>query len=209
MSSFEISNVKDIYDKIYNHFDVTRKSILIDVKKFIDSIEPNSIIFDAGCGNGKNMYRKNCFNIGGDFCLGFLDIIKKNNHEGIQINVKHIPFANNSFDYTICIAVIHHIKQKSDQIKAIKELIRITRKKGKILISVWEKHGKYNHGDNFIRWTLQNKYNKIQNNKILNRYYYMFEEKELYNDIFRNINNIMIESYTSNFNNRFIILTKL
>ena len=92
---------------------------------------------------------------------------------------------------------------------AIKELIRVTKKKGKILISVWEAHGKYDKGDNFVKWTLQKKYNKKQSkDTILNRYYYMYDSQELYNDILKNIKDVIIESYKSNFNNRFIVLTK-
>ena len=182
MTSFEIENVKNIYDTISSHFDVTRKSIWIDVKKFMDNCKKYSYVFDAGCGNGKNMYRDDCTYIGGDFCKNFLEIIKSKNKDPIQINVKHIPFKNSIFDYTICIAVIHHIKERIDRIKAISELIRVTKKGGKILISVWEAHKNYKQGDNSVKWTLQKKYNKNENNedKIYNRYYYMFDENELY-----------------------------
>jgi ubiquinone/menaquinone biosynthesis C-methylase UbiE len=207
MTSFELQNVKNVYDKIAGHFDVTRRTIWFDVKQFVDSFEKNSYVLDAGCGNGKNMYREDCTFIGGDFCNIFLEMIKSKGLECIQLNVKSIPFKNNTFDYTICIAVIHHIKEKDAQIKAIKELIRVTKKYGKILISVWEVHGKYQQGDNFVKWNLQNKYNH-GGNETLNRYYYMFDSTELYFDIIKNIKNIMIENYISNFNNRFIILTK-
>lgn len=210
MTSFELKNVKHIYDIISPHFDVTRTSIWCDVELFINSFEKNSYVLDAGCGNGKNMYRKDCMFVGGDFCKNFLEMIKSKNHQGLQINVKCLPLRDNIFDYTICIAVIHHIKEKKDQILAIKELIRVTKKKGKILISVWEAHGKYDKGDNFVKWTLQKKYNKNQTkDTIFNRYYYMYDSQELYNDILKNIKDVIIESYKSNFNNRFIVLTKL
>jgi ubiquinone/menaquinone biosynthesis C-methylase UbiE len=209
MTSFEIENVKKVYDEIYPHFDVTRQSVWVDVKQFVDKFEKNSYVLDAGCGNGKNMYRDDCMFVGGDFCNNFLDMIKTKGHEGIQINVKALSFRNNTFDYTICIAVIHHIKEKSHQIHAINELIRVTRKHGKILISVWEAHGDYQNGDNFVKWNLQKKYNKKGTDKILNRYYYMYDINELYRDILRNIHNVTIEGYKSNYNNRFIILTKM
>ena len=210
MTSFEIENVKQVYDEISPHFDVTRTSVWSDVQMFINDIEKNSYVLDAGCGNGKNMYRKDCVFVGGDFCKNFLEMITSKNHQGLQINVKCLPFRNNIFDYTLCIAVIHHIREKKDQILAIKELIRVTKKRGKILISVWEAHGKYNTGDNFVKWTLQKKYNKKQQkDTILNRYYYMYDSQELYNDILRNIKEVIIESYISNYNNRFIVLTKL
>ena len=210
MTSFELENVKYIYDIISPHFDVTRTNVWKDVEIFVNSFEKNSYVLDAGCGNGKNMYRKDCMFVGCDFCKNFLEMIISKNHQGLQINVKCLPFRDSIFNYSLCIAVIHHIKEKEDRIKAIKELIRVTKKKGKILISVWEAHGKYNKGNNFVKWTLQKKYNKKQTkDTILNRYYYMYDGKELYNDILKNIKNVIIESYKSNYNNRFIVLTKL
>ena len=210
MTSFELENVKQIYDIIYPHFDVTRQSIWFDVQQFVDNFEKNSYVLDAGCGNGKNMYRNDCVFVGGDFCQKFIEMIKIRHHEGIQINIKTLPFRNNTFDYTICIAVLHHIKHKIHQIQAIKELIRVTKKHGKILISVWEAHGNYQKGDNFVKWTLQKKYNKKEaSDTTLNRYYYMYDGNELYNDIVQNVQNVIIENYKANFNNRFIILTKL
>jgi len=210
MTSFELENVKQIYDIIYPHFDVTRQSIWFDVQQFVDKFEKNSYVLDAGCGNGKNMYRNDCVFVGGDFCQKFIEMIKARHHEGIQINIKTLPFRTNTFDYTICIAVLHHIKNKIHQIQAIKELIRVTKKHGKILISVWEAHGNYQKGDNFVKWKLQKKYNKKEDlDTTLNRYYYMYDGNELYNDIVQNIQNVIIENYKANFNNRFIILTKL
>ena len=48
-----------------------------------------------------------------------------------------IPFRDSYFDNTICIAVIHHLRERNERIQAIRELMRVTRPGGKILISVW------------------------------------------------------------------------
>ena len=132
----EVENVKKVYDAIAEHFDVTRYSVWIDVKKFIDSLSKNSYILDAGCGNGKNMYRKDCEFIGGDFCSKFLEITQIKKKEVIQFNTKTIPFRDNTFDSTISVAVLHHICSKTQRINSIKELVRVTKPKGKIFISV-------------------------------------------------------------------------
>jgi ubiquinone/menaquinone biosynthesis C-methylase UbiE len=156
------------------------------------------------------MCRDDCSFIGGDFCQNFLKMVQKKENEAIQINIKTLPFLNNTFDHVICVAVIHHIKDKSDQIKAIKELVRVTKIKGTILITVWEAHGEYKKGDNYVDWYLQKKYNKEESKEVVfKRYYYMYDDNELYKDIFRSISNIMIESFKSSHNNRFVIITKL
>ena len=50
-------NVVSVYNEIADHFDVTRAYLWKSVKEFINSLDKNSVILDAGCGNGKNMCR--------------------------------------------------------------------------------------------------------------------------------------------------------
>ena len=66
------SNVKITYEQIASHFSETRHHVWPPVKKFIDSFKVNSLVADIGCGNGKNMYRKDCEFIGLDFSLSHL-----------------------------------------------------------------------------------------------------------------------------------------
>ena len=209
VEKIEYENVKKVYDAIADHFDVTRFSVWIDVKKFIDIQPKNSFILDAGCGNGKNMYRDDCEFIGGDFCGKFLEITQKKNKEVIQFNTKTIPFRDNTFDSVISIAVLHHICSKIQRINSIKELVRVTKHKGKILISVWGVHKNFQEGDNYIKWELQSKYNGNTEKKVYQRYYYLYSINELLNDISENIRSVNVLSHYSNFNNRFIILEKI
>ena len=52
MTHFEIENVKNVYDQISPHFDITRKSVWPDVEQFVKTFSSNSYVLDAGCGNG-------------------------------------------------------------------------------------------------------------------------------------------------------------
>jgi tRNA (uracil-5-)-methyltransferase TRM9 len=94
-------------------------------------------------------------------------------------DVLTIPYQTNTFDYTICIAVIHHLSTKEKRVKAIQELERVTKSGGKILILVWaleqEKGSKrkFTKQDNFVDW-------KDKKQTLLGkRYYYVFKENEL------------------------------
>jgi ubiquinone/menaquinone biosynthesis C-methylase UbiE len=83
------------------------------------------------------MYRKDINHIGIDLCESFIKICQERN-----LNVKHgsvcdIPLESNSVDNTICIAVIHHLKTVEERVKAISELIRITKPGGSIMLYVW------------------------------------------------------------------------
>ena len=98
MTSFEIENVKKVYDEISPHFDVTRTSVWSDVQMFINDIEKNSYVLDAGCGNGKNMYRKDCVFVGGDFCKNFLmPSVIENNEKSIFDKKIYPALGSNGF----------------------------------------------------------------------------------------------------------------
>tara|TARA_B100001057_G_C22804848_1_gene932963 strand:- start:241 stop:720 length:480 start_codon:yes stop_codon:yes gene_type:complete len=157
------------------------------------------------------MYRKDCNYLGCDFCREFLEIsrTKYKQNSFLQINVKSIPIRNNVFDSVISIAVIHHIYFEVDRINAIRELVRVTKPGGTIFISVWGVHGKYKKGNNFIKWTLQDKYSEQKDKNVYERFYYLYDENELYNLVVREFKNIEVIDYFSNYNNRFILIKKI
>ena len=133
-------NVKNFYNSNSNDFSNTRHSIWDVVKKFNRSINPKSNILDAGCGNGKNMvYLQNQGHnmIGIDFSDGLLEICKQKNLNVYNSDIRNLPFNDFTFDYVISIAVIHHLNTEEDRIKAINELLRVTKKGGKVLFTMW------------------------------------------------------------------------
>ena len=183
------SNIKQTYNTISTHFSKTRYNIWNCVKIFLDNIEKNAIIGDIGCGNGKNMlYRKDCINMGCDLSNNLVNICIQKNLNVVLGNILNIPYKNNIFDYTICIAVIHHLSSANKRKEAINELIRVTKKGGKILILVWafeqEKSSRFNFTkqDNYIDW-------KDKNKKIIGkRYYHVFKKNELEDLIDKSLN---------------------
>ena len=178
--SIETIYVKNVYDTIATHFDNTRYRPWTCVENFLDTVPQGSSIGDIGCGNGKNMlYKKDCLNYGCDFSNQLVNICVKKNLNVIYGDVLNIPYRTESFDYTICIAVIHHLSTVEKRVKAIKELQRVTKKGGKILILVWafeqETNSKrhFKRQDNFVDWKDK------QQNLLGKRYYYVFKKNEL------------------------------
>ncbi|KAK4049912.1 tRNA methyltransferase, has a role in tRNA modification [Microbotryomycetes sp. JL221] len=53
VNTFEQTHVHVVYDLIAQDFSRTRHSRWPFVERFLDSLEPGSIVLDAGCGNGK------------------------------------------------------------------------------------------------------------------------------------------------------------
>jgi SAM-dependent methyltransferase len=126
------------YSSIAEDFSRTRVSVWASVRSFLDSLEPHSFVADIGCGNGKNMqYRKDLGYIGVDPCEEFVSICKNRNLEVVQGDVRSIPLKDASVDHSMCVAVIHHLSSLQERQRAIKELVRITKRGGRILIYVW------------------------------------------------------------------------
>lgn len=175
-----------VYNSISSHFDHTRFSIWKSVREFLDTIPKYSIIADIGCGNGKNArYRQDIITICNDISSELLKICnsKRNkfNYDCILANGLNLPYKNEYFDYTISIAVLHHLDTYKKRIQFIKELIRITKKTGKLLLTVWAneqiKKTKWiklldDSTDYLIPWD-------DRNGNTINRYYHLFPKEEI------------------------------
>ena len=164
------NNVRQFYNNNYEKFDNSRYSIWKAVRNFIDNIAEDSLVLDAGCGNGKNMLYMQARDIkviGIDFCDKLLNICKEKVLNVKYADVRNIPFQNNTFDYVISIAVIHHLSIESDRRKAIDEMLRVCKPNGKILVSVWaleqDKNSrfKFRLGDNIVKWDDTTRYYHI------------------------------------------------
>ena len=178
--SLEDKYVKQFYNSTAREFSDTRYRPWTCVERFLDDVKPNSVIGDIGCGNGKNMgYRDDCSFHGCDFSDGLVKICKEKDLDVINGDILDIPFKDNMFDNTLCIAVIHHLSDVDKRKQSVKELLRVTKKGGKILILVWafeqEKYcrRKFLEQENFVDWKDK------QQNLLGKRYYYVFKKDEL------------------------------
>ena len=187
MTCYEIDNVKNIYDIIAPEFNQTRGYYWQPISDFINELPNNSLIYDIGCGNGRNMTYNNHTFIGVDNCHKFVDICKSKGLDAICNNMIDIQLPSYSADFIICIASFHHLDNTENRLKSLLEMKRLIKPGGKILLTIWSKtqpkktrvtFDKY--GDNIVYW--KNKHP---------RYYYIFsidEIKELFKDVGLNIN---------------------
>jgi len=186
--NIEITNVKNVYEKIANHFDQTRFNVWPCVQHFIDAIPEYTIVLDVGCGNGKNMYRDDLYFIGSDFCQNFTQICQTNGKNVLIANSKCLPIKTNYIDQVICVAMLHHIYHKNDRVRCLEEMYRVLKIGGKLLVTVWAQGDKPQQ-DNMITWKLQKKHKISDEPDIYERYYHLFSENELLN---------LIETYFKN-----------
>lgn len=187
-SKDEIEYVKQIYEYIASEFNVTRAYKWSWISNFINSLPKNSLIYDIGCGSGRNMDYSDYRFIGFDNCESFIELCRNKGLKAYYSEITDIKIRDNSADALICIATFHHLSTYENRIKALQELKRIVKINGKILLSVWAKEQPKKtritfdeYGDNIVFWK-----------KKYPRYYYIFqldELKLLINEVGLNIDN--------------------
>jgi len=202
-------NLKNVYEEIASDFDKTRRIVWTGVKDFIDDQVKDTQGLEIGCGNGKNMlYRNDLVIEGVDFCEKFVEICKEKNLTVSQGDMRELLYDDNNFDFTLSVAVLHHLYSLEDRLKSIKEQIRVTKKDGQILIIVWAlkqtnfyQKREFTKTDEMISW-------KKKDGKILYRYYHMYHEDELETEV-KSFSNIKVIKSFYDRGNYGVILKKI
>ena len=207
--NIEETQVKNVYEEIASHFDNTRVYKWPCVNEFLDELTNDSIVYDLGCGNGRNMINNNTQNIhftGIDNCESFVKICKSNKLNVFNGNIMKVPLESGSADAILCIAVFHHLATVENRIIALYEMKRLLKNTGKILLSVWSinqpqktRRSFNNYGNNIVLW---NKFGRIYE-----RFYYIFKLEEL-KYLFNKCGLIIIEYEYSCGNEIFTLIKK-
>ncbi|KAK4274078.1 hypothetical protein QN277_017364 [Acacia crassicarpa] len=130
--------VHNVYDAIAPHFSSTRFAKWPKVASFLSSLPAGSLILDAGCGNGKYLgFNRDCFFIGCDISPPLIKICADRGHEVLVADAVNLPYRTDFGDAAMSIAVLHHLSTENRRRKAIEELVRVVKRGGFVLITVW------------------------------------------------------------------------
>ncbi|XP_059572502.1 probable tRNA methyltransferase 9B isoform X1 [Alligator mississippiensis] len=155
-SQLEKDHVHHVYEKIAPHFSDARYKAWPKVQKFISNQELGSLIADIGCGNGKYLHiNSKVYKLGCDYCFPLVETARNDGHEVMLCHSLCLPYRNECFDAVLSIAVIHHFSTKERRMQAIKEMARILRIGGQIMIYVWameQNRRKFEKQDIFVPW---------------------------------------------------------
>ncbi|KAL0973570.1 hypothetical protein UPYG_G00206260 [Umbra pygmaea] len=155
-TELEREHVHSIYEKIAPYFNDSRYKAWPKVRQFLLDQEPGSIIADVGCGNGKYLHiNGSVFKLGSDVCRPLVDAAWSQGHEVQLCDGLRLPYRDRCFDAVLSIAVIHHLSTTERRIRAIKEMARILRVGGRIMIYVWameQTRRKFEKQDIFVPW---------------------------------------------------------
>ncbi|KAK0098149.1 hypothetical protein PV326_010848 [Microctonus aethiopoides] len=126
------------------------------IYKFLEELEPGALVCDIGCGNGKYLnFNNGIFKLGADRCKKLADIAREKENEVLICDNLALPFRDESFDAVLSIAVVHHFATTERRVNALKELARVLRIGGKLVISVWameQRHRKFESQDVLVPW---------------------------------------------------------
>ena len=201
-STLEKDHVFEVYDNIAIHWNHTRGKRKVHwhrVKTFIESLPKGSYIADIGCGDGKYFgLNPDVFLLGCDRSIKLLEvsqndvessgnIVHYSNHryETFSCDSVKLPLRSNVFDATLCIAVLHHLSTVDRRIAILRELLRITRFGGMIMLQAWALEQdetsriNFEKQDVFVPWNLPKRFNDDGDDRVFQRYCHVYKEGEL------------------------------
>ncbi|MFA5207640.1 MAG: methyltransferase domain-containing protein [Candidatus Paceibacterota bacterium] len=101
---------------------------------------PNDKVLDLGCGNARfyqSFKNKNVDYLGIDVSSKLIEIAKNNHPEG-KFEVSSIEsILSDSFDKVYSIAVLHHIPSHQFRLNFLKEIKRVLKDNGYLVLTVW------------------------------------------------------------------------
>jgi ubiquinone/menaquinone biosynthesis C-methylase UbiE len=192
------SQLKETFDIIAPHFNITRYKPWPESKRFISTLTNGSTVLDLGCGNGRNsiyLAKEGMKVIGIDFSRGLINIAK-NKMEWKEVvdrvdlmegDIGFLPLRNESVDAILYIATLHHLPTPQDRLQSLLEIRRCLKAGGSALVSAWAqeqvkfiedlekskeiKEEGFEYGDIFLPW-------KMKEGKEFQRYYHLFSKDE-------------------------------
>lgn len=193
-----IDRNKESYSEIASHFAETRKYAWKEMEDFLKYVKSGMNILDIGFGSGRTfeMLRdKNIDYTGIDNAPGFVEFVQNKYGEArdfrfLEMDMTQLGFEDKRFDLVFAIASFHHIPTKKLRIQVLKEMYRVLKPGGFVLMTNWNlfqakylsqvlryglKNGfmaeSYTFGDVDIPWTGKE--------KVVMRYYHSFRLGEI------------------------------
>jgi 2-polyprenyl-3-methyl-5-hydroxy-6-metoxy-1,4-benzoquinol methylase len=155
-----------MYDEIGTHFSRTRQKTYGTnslnwpvTDKYLARVKEDQSVLDIGCGNGKLVsgLREGVKYLGTDFSRTLLTEAKLlyPTHDfryGDVVDSEHWEKLD-KYDAIFCVAVMHHIPEREQQLYVLKEMKKHLKAKGFIYFTVWnlwqEKYLQYQIEDHF------------------------------------------------------------
>lgn len=144
-AEFLINKTKADYNLIAEQFSrtrTTRNIIWQDLTPFLDYTVSGDKVLDLGCGNGRLFFTlkdKGVEYVGVDNSEKLIEEAKKKAPEADfrVVDILKLPFPDNYFDKVYCIATLHHIPSKEIRGEVLREIKRVLKPNGLLILTVW------------------------------------------------------------------------
>ena len=189
--------VRKTFDVIADSWTHLRARPVKEVLYFLQFVRKGKVL-DLGCGNGRNLVpflEIGVKGFGVDFSSKMIREAKRflEKHQVkaylVIADFLHLPFKDSLFDYSIFTRSLHHLPTKKLRIRALEEVRRVTRRNGKILLSVWRRYyprfifdffsslfeKKFGFGDVYKKW----RYHGV----VYKRFYHLYSKKEILEEL--------------------------
>jgi tRNA (uracil-5-)-methyltransferase TRM9 len=178
-----MSTMPDIFDKIApGWYNFRHRTIFPRELAELAERWRRGRLLNIGCAHGPDFVPfKDTFELHGiDFSRGMLEQAQKYADKYnfkvnlVEADARHLPYADNSFDWAIAVATYHHIEDSGGRLQALRELHRVLKPGGEAFITVWNRWQPrfwLKSKDTLVPWRSPE--------RTLYRYYYLFSYGEL------------------------------
>jgi len=172
--------IRQVYDRIGEHFSKTREYPWTDVTDFLDD-QSGAVGLDVGCGNGRHteaLAEAVDRPVGVDLSRTLLEEAQRRAADRavattyLQGTATALPVATGVADLGLYVAAIHHLRSRTARIQSLDELARVLAPGGTALVSSWSTaHDTFDREQAFettVDWTLPD-------GETVPRYYYIYD----------------------------------
>lgn len=194
-AEYLLKKTKEDYNLIAEDFSQTRYSVWPELTFFRKYVKEGERILDLGCGNGRLFEffkNRNVEYIGVDNVEKLIEIARKKYPEAKFLvgDALNLPFSDNYFDKVFSIAVFHHIPSGEFRLQFLKEVRRVLKQEGLLILTVWDLWRRVASLKLLTKFTIFKIFGKsgldfkdvfVPWGKKVKRYYHHFTKRELIN----------------------------
>lgn len=140
-----LEKTKQDYNLLAENFSRTRQ-FTWDIEILSQYVSNGDTVLDLGCGNGRlikvlKKYKIKYFGL--DISEKLIEIAKKQypKYKFEVGDILSLPYSDNFFDKVFAIRIFHHIPSEDFRLQALKEIKRVLKPKGLLILTVWNVWG--------------------------------------------------------------------
>jgi ubiquinone/menaquinone biosynthesis C-methylase UbiE len=131
-------------NRLADYADRRARDFILNTVGMVVKLDRFGKVLDVGCGSGKwaTLYAKKCASVTAiDISQNMICLAEENarrenlmNVKFHAMNVSELEFPDEAYDLVNCVTVLQHMANDDDWRKAIREMARVTRKDGYVLL---------------------------------------------------------------------------